>query len=411
MAQTKSLTIALIAGFALAGCADKGGSLFSSTNSGGTTTKTAKTATVQQARSLDTGISASNGSAVPQPPPKLGASASAPRAGSSATGTIVGRKIQELRGELGSLQATLRGQTGQLRAIRARTAENSREYYMSVAEVNARLQVGTTRGNPVLVNQWNSAQAKLGKIDSDITELNGLANKVAGTSTLSAYLLETTRAAYGLTGAVDEDHRQLAVLEDEVSRISVSIDRLLNELSEDINRQINYVSSERGNLTTLALAIKNGELLGANLQNRAFAAAVRGTQPMPSAARTGVSSRPLSRGAKAGLASGKPRSVSSKRRPLVVIRFDRPNVAFEQSLYTAVSSALERRPSASFDLVAIAPKKGSAAQIAVASNTSKRNAESVLRSLSEMGLPLERVNLSAMTSTGARGNEVHIYVR
>ena len=411
MAKTKSLAIVLTAGCALAACTNQGKPLFSTTNTASTAAPPAKAAPVQKARSLDTGASSSNGAAVPQPPPRLGVSAPARSSTSSNTGTVVGRKIQELRGELSKLQATLRAQSGKLRAIRARTGENSRQYYMSVAEINSRLQVGTTRGNPVLVNQWNSAQAKLGKIDADITELNGLANQVAGTSTLAAYLLETTRATYGLTGAVDEDHRQLAVLEDEVSRIGVSIDRLLNELSEDTNRQINYVSSERGNLTTLALAIKNGELLGANLQNRAFAAAARGPQPTPSAARRSVSSRPLSRGAKAGLASGKPASISRKRRPLVVIRFDRPNVAFEQSLYTAVSSALERRPAATFDLVAIAPKKGSAAQIAVASNTSKRNAESVLRSLSEMGLPLERVKLSAMTSPGARSNEVHIYVR
>ena len=42
------------------------------------------------------------------------------------------------------------------------------------------------------------------------------------------------------------------------------------------------------------------------------------------------------------------------RRPLVVIRFDRANVPYEQALYTAVSRALERRPQALFDLVAVA---------------------------------------------------------
>jgi len=86
-------------------------------------------------------------------------------------------------------------------------------------------------------------------------------------------------------------------------------------------------------------------------------------------------------------------------------------VAFEGALYTAVSRALERRPQATFDLVAVAPGRGSPAQVTVASNKSKRNAESVLRSLSNMGLPLERVRLSAMTSTRADTNEVHIYVR
>ena len=99
------------------------------------------------------------------------------------------------------------------------------------------------------------------------------------------------------------------------------------------------------------------------------------------------------------------------RRPLVVIRFDGPNVEYAQALYNAVSRALERRPSATFDLVAVAPNSGNVAQVTVAASTSKRNAESVLRSLSDMGLPLDRVRLSAMTSGRASTNEVHIYVR
>ena len=99
------------------------------------------------------------------------------------------------------------------------------------------------------------------------------------------------------------------------------------------------------------------------------------------------------------------------RRPLVVIRFDGPNVEYAQALYNAVSRALERRPSATFDLVAVAPNSGNVAQVTVAASTSKRNAESVLRSLSDMGLPLDRVRLSAMTSGRVAIHEVHIYVR
>ena len=89
--------------------------------------------------------------------------------------------------------------------------------------------------------------------------MNNLANRVSADAAMSSYLLEATRAAYGLSGAIDEDHRQLAVLEDEVNKTVVLITRLLDELSEDIARQSNYVSNERSNLNTLALAIKNGE--------------------------------------------------------------------------------------------------------------------------------------------------------
>ena len=106
-----------------------------------------------------------------------------------------------------------------------------------------------------------------------------------------------------------------------------------------------------------------------------------------------------------------PAAAAASRRPLVVIRFDRPNVAYQQALYSAIDKALQRRPQSGFDLVAVAAANGSPAQVTVASNKAKRNAESVLRSLSEMGLPLQRVRLSAITSTRVRTNEVHLYVR
>ena len=334
----------------------------------------------------------------PPPPPALGTTNFVPPnvTPGRSTGTFVGQKVVQLRTELSRLQRGVLRQNGNLQNVRAQTIRNSQQYHGTIAAINARLQVGTTPGNPTLINQWNDAQALLASIDNDVAQLNSLANEVAGVSTLSAYLLETTRAAYGLTGAVDEDHRQLAILEDEVNRTVVLIDRLLNELSEDIGRQTNYLGNERANLTTLSLAIKNGEMLGGSLANRAFSTAAPAISAIP---------------APAPSASRRPVQQSGPRRPLVVIRFDRPNVEYEQALYTAVSRALERRPSATFDLVAVAPNTGNAAQVTVAASTSKRNAESVLRSLSDMGLPLDRVRLSAMTSGRASTNEVHIYVR
>ena len=326
-------------------------------------------------------------------PPQLGTTRFVPPGVTpgQATGTFVGEKVVMLRGELQRMQGGIGQHNQRLQQIRADTGQHSQAYHGALAAINTRLQVGTTPGNPFLIRLWNEAQGFLAQVDGDVANMNTLANDVAGSSTMSAYLLETTRAAYGLTGAVEEDHRQLAILEDEVNRTVVLIDRLLNELSEDINRQSTYLGNQRHDLTTLSLAIKNGELLGSSLASRTF-----GASPIAGGRidRSGISAI---RG--------------SRRRPLVVIRFDRPNVAFEEALYTAVSRALERRPQAAFDLVAVAPGRGSPAQVTVASNKSKRNAESVLRSLSNMGLPLERVRLSAMTSARADTNEVHIYVR
>ena len=71
-----------------------------------------------------------------------------------------------------------------------------------------------------------------------------------------------------------------------------------------------------------------------------------------------------------------------------------------------VRLALERRPETAFDLVAVADSLGPSEAPAVTDH-----ARSVLRSLSEMGLPPERLSLSAASFPGITGSEVHLYVR
>lgn len=350
-------------------------------------------------------IPASPAEANPQPtlgarplPPALGGGSLVGMAPAStpgpAGGTYVGAKVASLRGDLQHLQDNINQQNASLQQLRQAMAQNAATYYGVVGTISSRLGVGTTPGNPELIAQWNQAQAALDRMSDDTVKLSALSNQVSSDSSLAAYILESAKAAYGLQGAVDEDHRQLGLVEAEVSRTTVLIDRLLDAVSEDIARQRNYVSNERSNLVTLSLAIKNGELYGQGLNNRAFAAAAPAAGPIHAAATTRAAS-----------------SGSSERRPLVVIRFDRPNVAYEQPLYTAVRRALERRPDATFDLVAVSPNAGSAAQVALHTDASKRNAENVLRSLTNMGLGADRISLSATTSGSVQGNEVQIYVR
>ncbi|MEE8122564.1 MAG: hypothetical protein V3T93_00485, partial [Alphaproteobacteria bacterium] len=202
-------------------------------------------------------------------------------------------------------------------------------------------------------------------------------------------LLKTTRATSELTGAVDEDHRQLAALEDDLNRMWVLIDRLLKKVNGDVGRQITYLGYERKSLANLSFAIKSGEPVAVSLTNRALAKAAE-----PAAGGSG----------RVGLAQ-------AARRPLVVIRFDRADVEYEQALHIAVSRALERRPGAVFDLVAVAPKQGAPSQLALSSKSARRNAEKVWRSLASMGLPDNRMTLSATTREDAKTSEVRIYVR
>lgn len=331
---------------------------------------------------------------------EIGPSAAETTGGGSAvgrTGTVVGARVNQLRADLSSLQGQVRAQVAERQQIRTAAAANAARYQANIAQINSRLQVGTTPGNPELVEQWNQAQRDLSLIEDDTRRLNALSARAAQSSSLAGFVLESARAAYGLSGAVEQDHRDLAAIEDETNRTLVEVDRLLGELSDDVNRQTASVASERRNLAALSVAIQSGQFFGMSLANRASLA-------------------PLAAGQ--GRASGQPRALGRSsaaggaNRPLVVIRFEGGRTPdYQQPLYDAVARALERRPGAVFDIIAVSPAEGRPADLARGANQSRRNAEGVLRTLVEMGMPSERVGLSGAQSRAIQGNEVHVYVR
>lgn len=379
MALSKNRFLAFGVAFALSGCSFASDALFPSL--GG------------ESSDIPASQAEMNTDPTVGPPPALGSTNFEPGriTPGQPTGTFVGQKVATFRNELRQLQETIRQRNQTLQNIRNQTVQDSQRYHETVATINARLQVGTTPGNPVLQQSWGQAQQQLDAINADIAAMNELATRVASDSAMAAYLMDSIRAAYGLSGAVEEDHRQLNILEDEANQTTVLIERLLSELSQDIARQQNYVANERGNLNALALGIKSGQLYGASLGNQA-------------AVRTAALAAPA--------ASALPPAANlAGQRPLVVIRFDRPNVAYEQALYQAVSRAIERRPDATFDLVAVASTTGSAGERALGVASSRRNAEQVMRSLTDMGLPGDRIRMSGMASPTATSNEVHLYVR
>ena len=104
------------------------------------------------------------------------------------TGTFVGKKVVELRGELNRLQSNISQQNGELQKLRGQLVANSRQYHGTIAAVNARLQVGTTPGNPILVQQFKSAQGDLSRVAEDIAEMNTLATSIGSSSTMSSFL-------------------------------------------------------------------------------------------------------------------------------------------------------------------------------------------------------------------------------
>ena len=320
------------------------------------------------------------------------------------TETLVTQKVSALNGNLYNLQNKVSSLAASLNSHQRENEQRAAAYYANVATINTQLQAGTTPSNPRLVSRLSEAETDLEALGTSVAQLNGLGVETAAIASEASFLLEETRAAYGLPGAVEEDHVKLAETEDSINNTLVVIERVLNTVNDDITRTSTYLSSERNNLRTLALGVTNGDLYGKSLANRpfssnaqAFQASYSGDQPM-AAQPAAVSQAPMG-GALPG------------PRPLAKISFDKPDVAYEQPVYAAVNEALERYPNARFDLVAVHSTQGNAAQVAIESTKARRNAEKVLRSLTQMGLPLEKVDLSYSESGSITDNEVQLFVK
>lgn len=294
------------------------------------------------------------------------------------TGTAVNKTIQSLRSQIMGLQQKLSANYAQLTQLRNQGAGAAGAYQDAKAHITTRLQVGTTRGNPELVAQWNVAQGQLDALSANVNALNALGTDITNDSSSAHFALDQIGATFSVSGAVDEDHRQLQLLEDQTSQTIVMIDRLLKETSDAIQRQTAYLANERANLTTLAAAIKSGDFYGG-----------------------GVSSSLGSGGIQTGYAGS----------PLVVVKFDRPNVDYQQVLYAALNQALQNRPGANFQVVAVSPTRGTAASVQIAQSTARRHAQDVMRTMTDMGVPATRLNVGSTTDPNATSSEVRVFVR
>ena len=299
-------------------------------------------------------------------------------------GSVVSGKVRDIAGEIQALQAATRRNEAAYADRLSRAERNAQSYHATVAAIASRLQIGTTPGNPVLVSQYGIAQTRLDRLAADIGGFNTLGAAVASNAATAAYVSDAIDATLRLSGAVEEDHRQLLELRDANNRILVGVETAMSALNAAVERRTAHAHAERTRMAWLAGAIANGRLHGPALVEF-------GTQAAPSALSVGLS--------------------LAGRQPLAVIRFDRDDVEYRDALYRAVGAALERKPDAVFDLVAVAPAGGTSGEVALDSAAVKRNAEEVLRALNRMGLPADRVSLSATTSHDTAVNEVRVFVR
>ena len=310
-----------------------------------------------------------------------------------ASGTFVGQKINPLREDFVAVAEAFNIHRDSYEEIKSRVYGASTEFYGTIAAINTKLQLGTTPGNPVLVRQYDEGQSELDNIEEYMREINLLNQKVNADAGVVALLKSTLNKTLRLAGAIDQDHRQLELLEDDTEKLEIDIARLINEITEEISRQAGFAKIENQNMLVMAVAIRNGEAMGTGILNRSFLAAQALADAGPPDQQLDVP------------------QVNITGLPLVVIRFDDPDINYEKTLFDAIGTTVDKKSDATFGLVAVPPIGKNEGETRINSSKVKKYAERVLRSMVSFGLPSKKVALTAKTSGDVVVPEVHIYVQ
>lgn len=137
------------------------------------------------------------------------------------TGTFVGQKVIAFRNELSQLQNAIRTNNSELQKIRASVISNASQYHKTIGAIEAKLQVGTTPGNPQMYAMLQSAQNNVQLMTVNSNALQQLSARVTSDASVVNNLLDSIRATFAISGAVDEDHRQLRILQNETNQTAI----------------------------------------------------------------------------------------------------------------------------------------------------------------------------------------------
>ena len=302
--------------------------------------------------------------------------------------TYVGQRILEMQEEFNKLDADIKQGEDSFEELKFNGIKSAENYHSIVAAIAARLQIGTTPGNPILLNQYEQAQTELAEVGAQGQNLVDVGNQIALFSTRVSYLLEQARSAKKLRGAVDEDHRNLSSFQDTLKRRNVDVLRTLEDLNETVRRRDIFLAAERRRLTQLANAISIGESFGLGLGTLGSLPAINDNENSEQGRRS--------------------ESISVSPNPIAIFRIDEQD-NYEQNLFGAISATLDKAPKSRFTLVAVSSSAGNPSEQAERAANARNDVSRLISSLISMGMPVDRISVSSLSVANVENTEVRLY--
>ena len=308
----------------------------------------------------------------------------------SYTGTFVGQRVTAFRQELNLISQAQKSNERELEKINTNISNNANLYQKTVSNVETKLQAGTTPGNPNMYAMLQQAQGNVQTMFANANALENLSAKTSDTLTSVTYLENAISAAFSISGAVDEDHKQLRELQNEAMTIAQKAAALNENVSGAANFQQQSAIQASQEIDGLRESVKSGSNTGAVVSRPVIMH--RTTKPVVSSQVKRIS-RPLTFN----------KQVSVGNLPLFSVRFADKNVDYKEGLSTAIKSALNRKPNTVFEIVAVSNSKTKA--------EAQEHAARIFNEFVSMGANAASINLNAKLNEKSTVSEVQIFVK
>lgn len=312
----------------------------------------------------------------------------------SYTGTFVGQRVSAFRQELSQIKQAQKSGERELEKINANISNNASLYQKTISTVETKLQSGTTPGNPNMYAMLQQAQGNVQTMFANANALENLSTKTANILTSVNYLENSIAAAFSISGAVDEDHKQLRELQNE----AMTTAQKAAALNENVTSAANFQQQSAIQASQEVNALHDSVKTGSNTFTAVQRPAMRTTAyaPVVPVARSAKPMAPAKKAASPALAA-------NGNLPLFSVRFADSNVDYKDGLNSAVKSALSRKPNASFEVVAVSNSNNQ--------NNAQQHASRIFEEVVKFGANANNVSLNARISEKASVAEVQVFVK
>jgi hypothetical protein len=281
-------------------------------------------------------------------------------------------------------------------AMQDNITASAKAYLDIVSDIRAKLQVGTTPGNPQLLSQLNSARVALDALGSRVINLRELNNTLDRDLSQAIFLKQMGRNAQFIQGSAESDLERIQSDLLRLDRTTRTMETMRDSSNRLIERQQGLEQIHRNELNLLNQIIYRGvnaesfsfraDELTQNGANQALNAPVETSMATPA-----VQVSSLADNTKTQPAAGNPELLS--------LTLAGKKKGFEESLYNAISKAHTQNADVTFALKGVYPTGKTKAETKKLQQQAKKDADTVLTAMVDMGVPASRVTVSVAAGT------------